>query len=142
MFSIIDLIAFSVLLGLALVSFIALFISQRKKAKLTESLVILELEKASLLDALGKLLAEKDTQSIEQTEGFLKFVSESRDWAFKYIEDVQAALEKFKDTVDSDIKYLSTYGKIVQHPLQESIDKITQAYFELQKFLPAEKDQV
>jgi hypothetical protein len=39
--------------------------------------------------------------SIEQTDGFVKFLSESRDWAFNYIEDVQSSIKSLKDAKDN-----------------------------------------
>lgn len=47
-----------------------------------------ELEKAKLADVNG-------------SDGFLKFVSQSRDWAFEYIEDVQKAIESLKISVQN-----------------------------------------
>jgi hypothetical protein len=119
-----------------------LFISNRKRAALATAVAILSLEKESLLSMLEKEMKKKEDNSIEKTDGFLKFVSDSRDWAFKYIEEVQAALESFKSAVDLDIKYIVKYGQLIDHPLQDSINKIAGAYTELQKVLPQDKDQV
>lgn len=56
-----------------------------------------------LFSALMKLTATADLNenlSVEKTDGFLKFVSDSREWAFEYIENVQDALAKFKQVAD------------------------------------------
>jgi len=51
---------------------------------------------------LAEMVDERDKKSIEQTEGFLKFVSDSRDWAFQYIEDVQDALNEYDAALNTD----------------------------------------
>ena len=45
---------------------------------------------------MEELVKKQDVKKIEETDGFLKFVTESREWAFKYIEDVQSAIIKLK----------------------------------------------
>jgi hypothetical protein len=70
-------------------------------------------------------LNQKEAASIEQTDGFLKFVSESRDWAFKYIEDVQKAIAEF-----------SVYEKDLV--IGNNSSKVVEAYSNLKKFLPDE----
>jgi hypothetical protein len=70
-------------------------------------------------------LNQKEAASIEQTDGFLKFVSESRDWAFKYIEDVQKAIAEF-----------SVYEKDLV--VGKNSSKVVEAYSNLKKFLPDE----
>ena len=58
------------------------------------------------VDTLRKELEKRDNAAVEKTDGFLKFLSESRDWAFQYIEDVQHAIfvlkEKYDDKEDMD----------------------------------------
>ena len=38
-------------------------------------------------------------------ESFIKFLSDSRDWAFQYIEEVQTGLRSFIEEVEPDIIY-------------------------------------
>jgi hypothetical protein len=40
-------------------------------------------------------------KNVENTEGFLKFVTQSRDWAFEYIENVQNSISSLKSAVES-----------------------------------------
>ena len=40
-------------------------------------------------------------------ENFIKFLSDSRDWAYQYIEDVQAGLKKFTDDIKPEIDYFN-----------------------------------
>lgn len=48
-----------------------------------------ELDRIKIMVQLEKV---QGSNEIEKTDGFLKFVSDSRDWAFQYIEDIQHAL--------------------------------------------------
>lgn len=51
----------------------------------------------------------QESEKIEQTDGFLKFVSDSRDWAYAYIESVQEEINSFITVVGPDIEYLDLY---------------------------------
>lgn len=73
--------------------------------------ILLALEKFTVGKKLESVIAENETNKLEKDDGFLKFISESRDWAFKYIEDVQQAIKEYKDnkskkTLDKLISYL------------------------------------
>jgi hypothetical protein len=52
---------------------------------------------------------ENSDESIHK-ENFIKFLSDSRDWAFLYIESVQKGLTKFVSDVDADISHFDEYG--------------------------------
>lgn len=84
-----------------------------------------ELDKFALSEKLSKINAEKDTVNVERTEGFLKFVSESRDWAFSYIEDVQAAILKLEKAI-----------------LEKDRIKIKAAEKEIINFLPKKEEEI
>lgn len=53
--------------------------------------------------------------AVEQTEGFLRFISESRDWAFQYIEGIQEALKDYDKALSlNDAKKLNeAYSKLI-----------------------------
>jgi hypothetical protein len=61
----------------------------------------LEVDRMVVAIHLEGLMKEKESKSIEQSDGFVKFLSESRDWAFEYIENVQAAIGEYKDALSS-----------------------------------------
>jgi uncharacterized membrane protein len=76
--------------------------SVRSKIKLRRISVALlqsEINRDAIEKKLLEVLASKDSSSIEQTDGFLKFVSESRDAAFKYIEVVQESLKPLEEAI-------------------------------------------
>jgi hypothetical protein len=93
------------------------------------------------LDALIK--TKKSTVSSDELihkENFIKFLSDSRDWAFTYIEEVQLRLNKFISDVDPEIKYINEnkdFDKI--HPYYFSIKKISESYEDLKTLLPKEE---
>lgn len=64
---------------------------------------------------LDNYVANRDAANIEQSEGFLKFVSDSRDWAFEYIEDVQQALIAYDIALSTDNATLmnEAYNKLM-----------------------------
>ncbi len=71
----------------------------------------LTLESQHKITFLQKELDKRENASIEQTDGFVKFISESRDWAFKYIEDVQEAI--------GAVKVSASYGKVSEESLEK-----------------------
>jgi hypothetical protein len=77
------------------------------------------------------------TDKQKADEDFLKFVSDSRDWAHTYIDEVQASLNKFITDVEPEITYFDKYGLVASaHPHYDSLKKISVAYKELKKLLP------
>jgi effector-binding domain-containing protein len=90
---------------------------------------------------LEEALKKSDNDKIEQTEGFLKFVSQSRDWAFQYIETVQIAIKNFQDIfhpiADQYYKDKKIYG-LPTAINQEEFGKLFEAYKKLIDELPDE----
>jgi ABC-type transport system involved in cytochrome bd biosynthesis fused ATPase/permease subunit len=83
------------------------------------------------------------TDKEQFNEDFLKFISDSRDWAYTYIEDVQESLNKFITDIEPEINYFKEYGDIgSMAPNYHSMKKITGAYEELKKLLPEDYDRI
>ena len=80
------------LYGVLSVTFISFVIStivlKKKNTNLTASIITILLENAN-----NKSVSED--KNLNTNEGFVKFLSDSRDWAFAYIEEVQLVLKKF-----------------------------------------------
>ena len=89
-----------------------------------------------VVDYLEEEMAKNNTLQLNDDDGFVKFLSQSRDWAFKYIEDVQDELQKFADVVGPVMEYYSKYGRVVETIHTPSLEKIYEAYNELIKMLP------
>lgn len=73
----------------------------------------LAVDKIALIQKVQELASKQDASSVEQTDGFLKFISESRDWAFDYIEKVQEAIQDLKAAVDSGDDYEQAYVNLI-----------------------------
>lgn len=69
-------------------------------------------------------------------DNFFKFISDSREWAYEYIEEVQNGLAKFINAVDSDIEHFDKYGEVIWTPLSKSMQNISTAYKDLKNLLP------
>lgn len=75
-------------------------------------------------------------------ENFVKFLSDSRDWAYQYIEDVQEGLSKFVGSVEPEINYFKEYGDIgSMAPNYYSMKKFVEEYEKLKMLLPTEEKQ-
>jgi hypothetical protein len=113
-----------------------LIISQKLAGRLYVDNFTLE----EYIKTVKNLKEDKTDQQIHQ-ENFLKFISDSRDWAFEYIEKVQDGLSEFIDSVDSDIKYFDKYGEVlsVNRPDYDAMKRISIAYKNLSSLLPEEK---
>jgi hypothetical protein len=84
---------------------------------------------------------QEDSDSDVHKENFIKFLSDSRDWAYLYIEDVQKGLSKFVNEIEPEIVYFDEYGIVGEaYPHYHSMKKISQEYKELKKLLPEEEE--
>lgn len=94
------------------------------------------IDQFALMQKLEEALKNTDEKKIEETEGFLKFVSESRDWAFQYIERVQVAIKKFQDVFHPfAVQYYE--NKRTRIP-KEEFPALVEAYKKLVEELPDE----
>jgi hypothetical protein len=126
-------------------SFIVLFLFliadgirvRASKKELKTRLLQSEIDKSLLSEKLLQLMAEKESKGVESTDGFLKFISESRDWAFMYIEDVQRALEEFDTKITPILEYYSTYGSTVEGLHTDLAIDVRNAYSDLKSMLPS-----
>ena len=84
---------------------------------------------------------EEESHSDVHKENFIKFLSDSRDWAYEYIEDVQEGLLKFVNDIEPEIAYFDEYGLVGDaYPHYHSMKKISGAYKELKKLLPEDQE--
>lgn len=99
-------------------------------AKLMQSYV----DQVILSEKVETLAAEKDANALKEDDGFIKFLSNSRDWAFSYIEEVQSAIQEFKEKAGPPIQKLSGSKSA-------DVKLITQAYKNLVDILPEENEK-
>jgi hypothetical protein len=126
-----------IILGsLLLISFTVILILSIKIKKLNNDVKKL----AVAYSKIENLMSSKSNLDNEaHQESFIKFLSDSRDSAFEYIEEVQSALFKFVNKVNPDISYFKEYGDIMaMKPNYDALKNIISAYEDLVKILPKE----
>jgi alpha-L-fucosidase len=133
-----------IVLSLLSVSFAVAYISVLKRlesiTKAFAQLVVLNSTIQEAFEAGIQSPVSKEDQDIHK-ENFIKFLSDSRDWAFEYIEDVQKQLEEFIKDIEPEIMYFDEYGIVGDaYPHYHSMKKISSAYKDLKKLLPEEVD--
>lgn len=124
------LIVFAVISVLWFATTIFLVATLIRKKRLTAALVQQKIDSFILSEHLQKLTDAQGVKSIEETDGFLRFLSESREAAFKYIEDVQEAIEEYRQI--ADVIPLSKDMSLQQ------AEKLSATYDRLIGFLPEE----
>jgi alpha-L-fucosidase len=133
-----------IVLSLFSVSFALAYVSVLKRlesiTKAFAQLVVLNSTIQEAFEASIQSPVSKEDQDIHK-ENFIKFLSDSRDWAFEYIEDVQKQLEEFIRDIEPEIMYFDEYGVVGDaYPHYHSMKKISSAYKDLKKLLPEEVD--
>lgn len=109
------------------------------------ALVIVSLSLVSWITILKKNNKElaKEMLRLRETgnESYIKFITESRDWAFQYIEEVQGKLKTFSEEIEPQLNYFNTYGRAVPSHNDIALDVITKAFGELKTLLPEENKE-
>lgn len=123
--SIVDLIIISALSVLLLLSASYTVVLKLKQDKLLNSIAQLWVDQQELLKEIDRLSSLTPDGTESSPGGFLRFLSESRDVAFKYISEVQLAI----NTLDFEMK-------------RGNEEEIAKAYEELISFLPNESPDV
>jgi len=134
----IELIFICILSSLTLL-FLSLYVIQKKANKV----IIAKTLEALLLQQLTRNTNKTDKD--QSNEDFLKFVSDSRDWAYQYIEEVQAGLSSFINEVGPQIDYYREYGSSVEGmlaPHDFALKKISSEFEKLKTLLPEDYDRI
>ena len=112
-------------------------LSSIKVSSLTKELLQSNIDKNILAEKLFEASSIKAINKDEPSEAFLKFVSDSRDVAYEYIEDAQFVLNKFIKDIEPEINYFKEYGDVsAMSPNYYSMKKIVECYEELKVLLP------
>jgi hypothetical protein len=134
----IELIFICILSSLTLL-FLSLYVIQKRANKV----IIAKTLEALLLQQLTRNTNKTDKD--QSNEDFLKFVSDSRDWAYQYIEEVQAGLSSFINEVGPQIDYYNEYGSSVEGmlaPHDFALKKIASEFEKLKTLLPEDYDRI
>jgi hypothetical protein len=100
---------------------------------------LLKLKKEILKHKTEKKYIQGKLDSLANGElnGFNKFISESRDWAFSYIESAQKSIKDFIVKTGPDIEYLKEYKPPIIS--EDAIDRLVLSYEDLKKLLPLDE---
>lgn len=122
-----------VLISMSLVVVI-LFLNKLLRKAGADMLQVL-IDKMEILKTLEKELEKNSLATKSTNEEFIKFLSQSRDWAFSYIEDAQEKLLRFDSVMQSVSK---TYdGKV--RSSKPALDQVLEAYKEIETLLPEDE---
>jgi len=125
------------------ISYFSVFYQLKKVSKDLSKLFLENKIMKEYIDITKSNGALKKEDEIVHKENFIKFLSDSRDWAYGYIEEVQTGLITFVDEIDSYIEYFDTYGDVlsVERPDYAAMKQISKSYKELKKLLPVEENK-
>lgn len=133
----IDLIAFSVVIFLFFMLIVKYVRVSIKLSQTTLELIKAHVDKTIISEKLSDLAEQPKNISDPAAEAFLKFISDSRDWAYQYIDEVQTSLDKFVTEIEPEILYFDTYGDLMgAEPNYNSMKKISVAFKDLKNLLP------
>lgn len=91
------------------------------------------IDKVALDNKVKQFMSEQSLKHLHESDGFIKFLTESRDSAFRYIEDVQSEISYFIKEVGPIVEvYRNLPTKTT------SSQKIVDAYDKLIKLMPEE----
>ena len=109
-------------------------IATLKIKKLIKSLFQLNLDYYIITEQIKK-------NEFKDNEGFINFLTKSRDDAFEYITRVQDVLFAYKEGMDPLVHYHKKFGDVIHTPHKIQIDSMIELYEELLKILPDEPEQ-
>ena len=118
---------------------IAYSVTLYRITKINQAFAKLFISHESLQDFIAKNNVEFKNDIDIHKENFIKFLSDSRDWAFDYIEEVQTGLDKFIKEIEPEMEYFDKFGIVGSaYPLYPGMKKIFTAYQDLIKLMPLE----
>jgi hypothetical protein len=133
--NIISIIAFT-LAGSFALAYLFLLI---KLNKINKSFTKLTISHKSLQQFIDSNNIEFKNEDDIHKENFIKFLSDSRDWSFSYIEDVQTKINKMIIDLKPDVEYFEKFGLLYdEHPSHQMLTNFVKSYKELQDLLPKE----
>jgi uncharacterized protein YoxC len=120
------------------------FYLNKRLRNVSKDLKKLYIDNAVMQEYIDIIKSEENTNISDEhvdKENFIKFLSDSRDWAFGYIEDVQSGIKEFIDTVDPDLNYFDEYGEVGSaYPHYDAMVRINNAYKKLKDLMPKEEE--
>jgi hypothetical protein len=78
-----------------------------------------------------------ENMKLEKSDDFVKFLSDTRNSAFEYIEDAQTKIAEFDELLNAIVEWNNTYGTVAGNvPHAEKIEQISLAYSSIRALLP------
>jgi hypothetical protein len=140
---VIEFIAFSIVIVLFFTLVVRYVRVSIKLSETTVELIKAYVDKTLISEKLSEIVEQSQSKPDPSSEAFLKFVSESRDWAYQYIDEVQESLNKFITDIEPEIAYFDEYGVVGNaYPHYHSMKKISAAYKDLKKMLPEDYGKI
>lgn len=116
-----------------------------KYTKIITTMLALGLDNSVLKEKLAESMlfrsAAKDLHE-QESDAFNKFISQSRDWAYEYIEKTQEELHVFISEVEPYIDNFDQYRDETYLPDTESMRKISDAFHKLKLLLPSDYGKI
>ena len=126
----------------SLLFLIAYSFMARKSSKLAKEISVLYIDNLALKKFIDSEIDNKITNQDIHNQNFVKFLSDSRELAYSYIEEVQAGLNSFVSSIEPEISYFKEHGDLISmSPNYYSLKKIVEEYDKLKKLLPEEEEQ-
>jgi DNA repair exonuclease SbcCD ATPase subunit len=98
------------------------------------------IDKNIIMSEYNKVLQALENKKLEESDDFIKFLSDSRDWAFEYIEDAQEKISEFDKQIQEIAEWNRTYGSVIGDiPHTSKIEEINLAYDKIRSLLPENK---
>lgn len=133
----IDLISFF----LVSIGFSFLTINILKLKKINKELTLALAQTIVNKNILSEKIKQNEEYRVESSNEFTAFLSQSRDWAFQYIEEVQENINAMVVEVQKDVDYFNKYGILSdQYPNYDLVKKFIVHYEILKGMLP-DKDR-
>lgn len=133
--NVIVVISFTLALSFAFAYLITLF----KINKINKSFTKLLISHKSLQEFIDSNNVEFKNESDIHKENFIKFLSDSRDWAYEYIEDVQKSIDGIIEKTKDTVKYHKDFSSLEIEPYATQISILSDAIEELKTLLPEKK---
>ena len=135
-----------VVLSIISLSFMIAYVAVVKKLKTVSDgfaqLLVAYSSMSTTLESTQSFASSPEDQDIHK-ENFIKFLSDSRDWAYDYIENVQSEIKLMKEQIGSDIEYYEKYGEASKGmfaPYDSVMPKFCEVYRGLEKMIPEDID--
>ena len=128
-----DFIIFSIFLVFITLLSISTIKTKIKNVELLEKFLESSIEKALITEKLESEFLKNSKNASSDEQGFVNFLSQSRDWAFEYIESVQ---EKIKDFESEVLPIINSLEKESIEDFKLSTIKMAESSKKLIKLLP------